>query len=293
VSTSFTSACHPCRMSTFRDARNQRSLQRLERALPEIFPRAVFDRAVTRPFIPPTPRLAIDGYWRAHLVRADRLARALAARSGAPAGWSWQLGEEKDSGLPATFRMPPAPYREKQFARGPGWCCVCGQPVYRFGWHADLWERGSNTNARWHTACVIAWQLWTGPANWIKPLKRYGRRNSPPGSQPAPGRRLVVAPGQSPTPPECEFARLARGHRISPASFGLLRGCEATGAAPYLRCRSPRSVPPSRRLMTAPLGGRDASIVRPVSQTGISSYNFFQGIEAAVEYASLLRNCPE
>ena len=43
--------------------------------------------------------------------------------------------------LPASFRSPPAPYREAAFARGPGFCCVCGQPVYRFGWHVDLWER--------------------------------------------------------------------------------------------------------------------------------------------------------
>ena len=32
-------------------------------------------------------------YWRAHPVRADRLARVLAARSGAPAGWTWRLGD--------------------------------------------------------------------------------------------------------------------------------------------------------------------------------------------------------
>jgi hypothetical protein len=165
-------------MSEFRDIRNRRSLERLNRALPEIFPRAVLGRARARPFITPTPRLAIDGYWRAHLARADRLARALSAKSGAPEGWRWELGSDKASGLPLTFRMPPAPYREQAHNRGPGWCCVCGQPVYRFGWHADLWERGPNKNASWHTACVVAWQLWTGPANWIRPLKRMQRHKS-------------------------------------------------------------------------------------------------------------------
>jgi hypothetical protein len=162
-------------MSEFRDIRNRRSLERLNRALPEIFPRAVLGRGLARPVITPTPRLAIDGYWRAHLARADRLARALAARSGAPEGWSWRLGSDKASGLPLTFRIPPAPYREPAHNRGPGCCCVCGQPVYRFGWHADLWERGPNKNASWHTACVVAWQLWTGPANWVRPLKRMQR----------------------------------------------------------------------------------------------------------------------
>jgi hypothetical protein len=55
----------------------------------------VLARALSWPFIPPTPRLAIDSYWRAHPIRADRLARALATRSGAPSGWMWQLGNNR------------------------------------------------------------------------------------------------------------------------------------------------------------------------------------------------------
>jgi hypothetical protein len=86
----------------------------------------------------PTPRLAIDSYWRAHAIRADRLARVLAARSGAPKGWTWRLGHNRKSGLPTTFRTPPAPYRERTYARGAGPCCVCGQPVYRY--HISEWE---------------------------------------------------------------------------------------------------------------------------------------------------------
>src|SRR5262252_324855 len=93
--------------------RNKRSLARLSKNLPEIFPPAVLTRALSRPFTPPTPRLAIDSYWRAHPLRADRLARALAARSGAPKGWSWQPGSNRKSGLSITFRTPPAPYRER------------------------------------------------------------------------------------------------------------------------------------------------------------------------------------
>jgi hypothetical protein len=134
--------------------RNKRSLARLSKSLPEIFPRAVLTRALSRPFIPPTPRLAIDSYWRAHPLRADRLARALAARSGAPSSWVWQLGSDRKSGLPITFRIPPAPFRERAYSRGAGFCCVCGQPVYRFGWHVDLWSAGNNRNASWHCACV-------------------------------------------------------------------------------------------------------------------------------------------
>ena len=55
---------------------NRKSFARLSKSLPVIFPAAVLARALGRPFIPPTPRIAIESYWRAHPIRADRLARA-------------------------------------------------------------------------------------------------------------------------------------------------------------------------------------------------------------------------
>jgi hypothetical protein len=149
--------------------RNRQALERLSKNLPAAFPPAVLARALSRPFIPTTPRLAIDSYWRAHPIRADRLARALAARSGAPAGWKWQLGGNRNSGLPISFRTPPAPYRERAHKPGTGFCCACGQPVYRFGWHVDLWNAGPNKNANWHCACVIAWEIWNAPSG-VAPL---------------------------------------------------------------------------------------------------------------------------
>jgi hypothetical protein len=164
-------------MSEWRAEKNQRALARLQRALPAVFPAPVLARALSRPFIPPMPRLAVDGYWRAHPLRADRVARALASRSGAPAGWAWRLSAGRRDRLPTTFRSPPAPYREGAFALGPGFCCVCGQPVYRFGWHIDLWKAGRNRNAHWHAACVVAWDLWNGPSDFARILKRLqGRR---------------------------------------------------------------------------------------------------------------------
>lgn len=162
--------------SEWRAARNAQALARLQKALPEIFPAAVLARALARPFIPPTPRLAIDGYWRAHPLRADRLARALAQKSGAPPGWTWRLDPRGKGGLGASFRVPPAPYREKAFSRGPGHCCVCGQPVYRLGWHTDLWDAGRNRNATWHSACVVAWQLWNAPSGHAKLFRKLQRR---------------------------------------------------------------------------------------------------------------------
>ncbi len=74
--------------------RNRKSFARLCKALPTIFPPAVLARAFGRPFIPPTPRLTIESYWRAHPIRADRLARALAARTGSPKGWTWRISDK-------------------------------------------------------------------------------------------------------------------------------------------------------------------------------------------------------
>jgi hypothetical protein len=50
--------------------------------LPFIFPPAVLARAITRPFIPPTPRLAIESYWRSHPFRAEYGLVAVAAIIG-------------------------------------------------------------------------------------------------------------------------------------------------------------------------------------------------------------------
>jgi hypothetical protein len=165
------------KMSETRDLANARALARLQKALPEIFPKNVLTYALNRRWTPPMPRLAVDGYWRTHPLRADRLARALARRSGNPEGWTWRLKEDrKKSDLPVTFRAPPAPFREKKFSRGPGFCCVCGQPVYRLGWHEDLWGAGPNKNATWHTACVTAWRLWNAPANHALLIRRLQKR---------------------------------------------------------------------------------------------------------------------
>jgi hypothetical protein len=164
------------KMSETRELQNKRALARLTKALPADFPAPALIHALARRWTPPMPRLAIDSYWRAHPLRADRLARALAARSGAPAGWTWRIKSPADNDVPASFRAPPAPYREKAFGRGPGFCCVCGQPVYRLGWHEDLWDRGPNKNAVWHTACVTAWRLWNAPSDYAKLLRRLQGR---------------------------------------------------------------------------------------------------------------------
>ncbi|MBA3517557.1 MAG: hypothetical protein H0T75_07925 [Rhizobiales bacterium] len=43
--------------------------------------------------------------------------------------WQWRVGAEND--LPASFRVPPLPYRERPHRAGAGRCVVCGQDVFR------------------------------------------------------------------------------------------------------------------------------------------------------------------
>ena len=92
--------------------RNEKARARLERNLPEIFPGAVLLHALSRPFLPATPRRAVDSHWRP--VRADRLASALAAASGAPEGWAWRVGIQKPSG-PVGFKKLPRAFGDKVF----------------------------------------------------------------------------------------------------------------------------------------------------------------------------------
>jgi hypothetical protein len=52
----------------------------------------------------------------------------------------------------------------------------CGRPVYRFGWHVDLWNAGANKNATWHCACVVAWEFWNAPSGQTLLLRRLQAR---------------------------------------------------------------------------------------------------------------------
>src|SRR5215208_5616934 len=134
--------------SDWRERRNARALVRLQRSRPENFPSAVWQHALSRPFIPTTLTRTVESYWRHHPIRADRLARALADRSGAPEGWTWGLAAEAKEGVPFGFRTPPAPYRDTRYALRPGRCCICGQPVFRLGWHKDVLKRSGPSCSR-------------------------------------------------------------------------------------------------------------------------------------------------
>jgi hypothetical protein len=156
-----------------RDRRNQQALCSLLDQVTDAFPNSVWRYTLSRRDVLDSLAAAVSQYWHAHPVRADSLARALAGRSGAPLGWSWTLDVDRRDGLPTHFRRPPAPYREEAFSRGHGSCCVCGQSVYRYGWHRDLWADGRpSRRATWHQACVVAWKLWSDPGDFAPHLKR-------------------------------------------------------------------------------------------------------------------------
>ena len=88
----------------------------------------------------------------------------------------WRVGIQK-SGPLVSFRVPPTPFREPAYTKGPGHCCACGQPIFRFGWHRDLWgDRRPNQNATWHSCCVAAWNLWIAPSDHVRHLKILQKR---------------------------------------------------------------------------------------------------------------------
>jgi hypothetical protein len=151
---------------------NAAALERLLAAAPAPFPGGVWRHALDQKCIPDLPSRAMASYWRAHPLRADRLARSLAASSGAPAGWTWRIDRSREGFLPHTLRLPPMPYREPEHLPGPGRCQICGRPVFRLGWHRDLWGDGRLSRGGWHGACVAAWNLWTQPSGQAMALKR-------------------------------------------------------------------------------------------------------------------------
>jgi hypothetical protein len=159
-----------------RQAWNARASARIE-ASGDRLPAAVLAHALRQRWMPRTLRAAVDAYWRAHPIRAERLARALAARSGTPDGWTWRAGD-------ASFRLPPLPYRLPKAECVPGRCVVCGQPVYALGWHCVRTGAEAPGRAAWHSACVVAWKFWTAPADHRKILsKLQGRRCALSGSR--------------------------------------------------------------------------------------------------------------
>ena len=103
--------------------------------------------------------------WRARLLPG-------AGRLAAGVGGSAITRERTTSHIP----NPTSALSRTQLRAWSRICCVCGRPVYRFGWHIDLWDTGPNKNAVWHCACVIAWQFWNAPSSQARLLRRLQAR---------------------------------------------------------------------------------------------------------------------
>ncbi len=116
------------------------------------------------------------------------------------------------TGRARSFRVPPTPFREPEHRAAPGTCCLCGQPVYRFGWHADLWGTGEPNRAR-PLARLLRGRLEgveragragqaPGEASEATMCRDRGPAARRPGGGPsrAPPRRLATAPGGRPGP---------------------------------------------------------------------------------------------
>ena len=69
--------------SAWLENKNARRIERLATLTPKIFPQAVWRHALSCTLVPDSPARAVESYWLAHPVRADRHAWALASRMGA------------------------------------------------------------------------------------------------------------------------------------------------------------------------------------------------------------------
>jgi hypothetical protein len=135
---------------------------------------------------------------------------------------------------------------------GAGYALFLLPPLKARGWRSANRRIRTKKRASWRPTAAFSLRrraalFGAGRGSPLALARRGGRRRL---SSASSSQGLVVVPGGAPTPPGCEFARLTRGRRIG-------RDRELPGAGHRDRHRIsgayPRSVPPSRRLMTAPL----------------------------------------
>src|ERR1700736_1641933 len=104
--------------SAWRAERNAKARARLMRRLPDVFPPVVLAHALAKPFVPPTPRRAIESYWRHHPVRADKLARPPPPRNGPAPGRARGDGLLLAPPPGARRKARPRARRQRRRARG-------------------------------------------------------------------------------------------------------------------------------------------------------------------------------
>src|SRR6202040_415833 len=106
--------------SAWRAERNAKARARLMRRLPDVFPPVVLAHALAKPFVPPTPRRAIESYWRHHPVRADKLPPPLAATSRPPAGLARAADKPRQGGPSGELPRAARALSRGRAREGPG-----------------------------------------------------------------------------------------------------------------------------------------------------------------------------
>jgi hypothetical protein len=90
------------------------------------------------------------------ILYAERVTRILCRRSG--------LVEGFEPFRKGGHRVPPLPFHAK-IHKGPGWCRVCGQPIYgggSFRRHAGAQSK----RLTWHSICTTTYFIMTKPADY-------------------------------------------------------------------------------------------------------------------------------
>ena len=158
-----------------------------------------------------------------HYMRsAERVARLLCRRSGLVEGFEWgAMRKRRDSGEwrsrpSAWHRSPPLPFHSFRHL-GPGYCRVCGQPVFGKGFYRA--KSGPPSKQRtWHDACLSAYMLWTKPNDYAAILiLRQGQRCTITGDP-----IMLPYPRGVEVDHDVPLFRAARQHREEPW-FELLR----------------------------------------------------------------------
>ena len=101
-----------------------------------------------------------------YFLYAERVTRILCRRSGAVEGYQWRAPPKSwaDQTRLTSHRNPPLPFHS-MVHKGPGWCRVCGQPVYGGGSFRTFAGEQSK-RLTWHTICTAAYFLMTKPADY-------------------------------------------------------------------------------------------------------------------------------
>ena len=141
------------------------------RNLPEVFPGAVLVHALSRPFLPATPRRSVDCIGATtRSGPTNSLARSLplAARRKDGCGES----EFRNRGHGSVFGRPQRRFANQPIRRAPAIVVCAGSPYFGSAGIVTFGATGAQIiTLTWHSCCVAAWNLWIAPSDHVRHLK--------------------------------------------------------------------------------------------------------------------------